>query len=204
MVDTSLLEYIKRALQQGQAKSAISQTLINNGWSESAVNEAFSQAMAGEAPKGPDFVAPAITTPQTSASRPVRNYEIYSHFSVLLAFVLFFGLLILSNKIINDIGQHFDSDITGRLIFDSLVILPFLICAFALHYSLVESGEKYRILSTPYYIVSGWLVIRLLFNASSYILSTQVVYGVYIVLVLVVAVLTGVVFFVQKFIKRTN
>lgn len=203
MIDNSLLEYVKTSLQQGLSHENITVSLLANGWQQAAINEAITLASAPEVPKAPGFVTPvAQPQPQIQEKKPLRNYPLYSPLSLLLAFVLFFGLFILANKIISDIGRNFATDITGQLLTDAFIILPFLIAAFALHYSLTEQGEKYRILSQPYYFVSGWLLIKLLFHVSSYVLSTQAVYGVYIVLILVVSVLTGVIFFGQKYLKH--
>ncbi|MBX4186639.1 MAG: hypothetical protein KW802_00035 [Candidatus Doudnabacteria bacterium] len=204
MVDQSLLEYVKKSLSAGLSNEVISQNLAANGWSELVIKEALSTALIPPAPLAPGHVAPQ--QPQTAISNPrkIRNYSIYSPFSVLLAFVLFFGLLILANKAVSDFGLHFGRDITARLIAQTLLILPFLVAAIALHFGLTEKGEKYRIISHPFYLVAGWLLVRILFNVSAYILSSQVVYGVYIVLLLVVVVLTGGIFFIQKFIRHKD
>lgn len=205
MVDATLIEYVKKALGQGLSAESITRSLLANGWSELAIKEAIEAVSMPDIPKGPGFINPApAPQPQQQTKSLLGNNGANSSYSVLLAVVLLFGLLILANKIINDLTRHFENDITGQLIFQAIVILPFLIAAFALQYSLTGRGEKYRILSQPYYIVSGWLLIRLLYNVSQYILTTQVVYGVYIVLVLIVGVLTGVIFFVQKYLKHKD
>ncbi|HEX9503261.1 MAG TPA: hypothetical protein VF974_02970 [Patescibacteria group bacterium] len=208
MLDQSLLEYVKKTLAQGLSADVITQTLRANGWAEDSIKEAMVMASMPGVPQAPGFTPPPSAVAETHAQpqsiKPKRNYAIYSQYSILLAFVLFFGLLILANKAVSDVGRQFGSDVTGRLIAQTFLILPFLIVAFIFHFGLNEQGEKYQILSRPYYIVAAWLLISLLFSVSEYILSSQVVYGVYIVLLLVVAVLTVGILFVQKFIRHKN
>lgn len=204
MINSELIDYIKKAKDQGLSEETITNTLLSSGWQASVVKEGMVIASVPAVPKPPaPPYAPALAQPSV-VTRPIRNYNIYSHYSVLLSIVLFFTLLTLANKIIGDITRHFKTDIATGLIVNALIILPFLLLAFALHYGLAEKGIKYQILSKPYYIVSAWLLIKLLFRVSNYILSTQVVYGVYIVLLLIVTVLTGVVFFVQKYLKHKD
>jgi hypothetical protein len=148
MIDSTLLGYIKKSLEEGVSKETITSSLLASGWQQSAISEAFAAATAPVAPNS------APKAPASQSKGAIRNYEIYSIYSVLLAIILFFGLFILANKIINDVEKHF-YDVTGRLIFDAIIILPFLVIAFVIQLNLTGKGEKYRILSQPYFLVSG-------------------------------------------------
>lgn len=209
MIDQNLINYVKTALAQGHSASDIKQVLLTNGWQEDDVNHAIAQFdMLRTAPVAPN--APVLTSsPATTNPKPVQANFIQpakktfvSPYSTLLAVVLFFSLFILVNKMITDTRQHFSGDTNGQLVFDAILILPFILAASILHFSFLDRKEKFLILSQPYYIVSGWLILRLLWNVSKYILDANSAYGVYIVLILVIAVLTGIVFFIQKFMRH--
>jgi hypothetical protein len=64
-----------------------------------------------------------------------------------------------------------------------------------------QNKKRYIILCQPYFVVSAFLFLRLLWNVGRYILNTNATYGVYIVLIMSVAVLTGFIIFLQKFLK---
>jgi hypothetical protein len=80
--------------------------------------------------------------------------------------------------------------------------LPFLFVAFVLHGSFSKDNKRYLIISQPYFITAAFLLVRLLWDTSAYILNTNATYGVYVVLVLIIGVLTGIILFVQKYIKN--
>ncbi|OGE87581.1 MAG: hypothetical protein A3J07_02580 [Candidatus Doudnabacteria bacterium RIFCSPLOWO2_02_FULL_49_13] len=205
MLEQSLINYIKSALAEGRNGSEIRQALLGHGWQAGDVDQALSLLVSHGQSSAPSAPAPAlapVTFGEISSAIPIARTNFISPYSYLLELVLFFALLILGNKAISDIHTHFPTDINGRLIFDALVVIPFLLAATTLHMSFLHSKERFRVLSEPYYLVAGWLIVRLLWNASKYILDKNAVYGVYIVLLLVVAVLTGIVFFIQKYIKK--
>ena len=192
MVDSNLIHYIRDAIARGHQEAQIKQTLTSHGWQEGDIRDAY--ALAQSPNYTPVATAPGLLKPSA--------LDFYSPYSRLLAVVLFVTLLILSTKIIKDVRLNFPDDINARLTFDALLVLPFLIAASALHFFFHQRKEKFLILSQPYYLVAGWLMLRLLWNVSQYILDSNAVYGVYIVLVLVVVVLTAIIFFIQHFIKR--
>lgn len=191
MADSNLIHYIRDALARGHAEEQIKQMLANHGWQESDIRDAYILA------KSPDY------TPVAAAPAPlkIRPESFVSPYSRLLSVVLFVTLLILSTKVIKDVRLNFADDINARLAFDALLVLPFLIAATALHFFFHQRKEKFLILSQLYYLVAGWLMIRLLWNVSQYILDNNAVFGVYIVLIMVILVLTGVIIAIQKFMR---
>ena len=205
MLDQNLVNYVKKAFEQGHDPSAVRQALLANGWNEADVDQAISllkmQSQAPVAPGAAPKLTPTATVHRNPYAGPVRP-QYYSYYSQLLAIVLFVFLLILVNNIISDVRDYFADNINTSLVFDALLIVPFLLAATLLHIILSQKQEKFLIISYPYYVVSGWLIVRLLWRVSEYILSTNATYGVYIVLIMVIAVLTGIVFFIQKFIKH--
>ena len=195
MIDQNVVNYIRDARSKNISDDVIKQALILNGWNEPQVAAALAVTNAVE------------TTPVNSAPQPILGGSIKrranSTLSVLLGIVLFVALFILSNHIVKDLMVD-AADVSTQLIINSLIVLPFLLIAFLLHYSFHqnEHKNKYLIIAQPYYFVSAWLLIKLLFKVSSYILDTNAAYGVYVVLVLVIAVLTGIIFFVQRYLKK--
>jgi len=208
MVNLELVKYIETVSGQGFPESNIHEVLIKNGWQSSDIEEAFSHIkmmksdMASKAPMAPGAIHP---TANTESLKPVlsqkKDVEYNSPFSIGLTVLLFISLMILINKFINDFEQY-TKTINSELIFDALIILPFLFTAFILHEIFVGTGKRYLILSQTYFVVSAFLLVRLLWDTSKYILNANASYGVYIVLVMIILVLTGSVLFVQKYIKE--
>jgi hypothetical protein len=204
MHNESLVQYIKTVQAQGFSEVAIREVLVKNGWQPVDINNAFSyMALSGNVPPPPNAPGSQAMPASTQTSRPLstvtsNTIEYNSPYSVGLAVVLFSSLLILVNKIIDD-SHILTTGPNQKLIFDAVIILPFLILAFVLNGSFSENKKQFRILSKPYFIVSAILLVRLLWDTSLYVLSANATYGVYIVLIMVILVLTGAIIFVRKF-----
>lgn len=209
MINEQLVSYIKTVQAQGFSESAIREVLAKAGWQNQDVDEAFSSFNLIKEMPLPVGMAYSQVTPVNNTNSPIGNnpnirqpvsIEYNSPYSVGLAVVLCGAIFVLLNKIIDD-SALFTNSINSKLIFDVLLIIPFLITAFILHESFHERRKRFLIISQPYFLVSGFLLIRLLWDTSRYILNTNATYGVYIVLILVIIVLTGSVLFIQKYIK---
>jgi hypothetical protein len=212
MANQQLVEYIKKVQLQGFPEVTVREVLVKNGWQPNDINDAFLEIkrvedlLQKDAPMAPSFVPVSVgqTVKVVSQEKSILEKAVIEHnspFSVGLAAVLFIALLILVNKIIDDSAIS-TVDANARLIFDAMIILPFLTVAFILNGSFSEDNKRYQIISQPYFVTSAWLLVRLLWDTSAYILNTNATYGVYVVLILVIAVLTGIVIFVQKYIKN--
>jgi hypothetical protein len=188
MTNDQLKEYVSAAKAAGQSDETIRQNLASHGWQEPAISRALNPSSSAETANHTFF--------------GIRRSRINSPYSLLLAIVLTVSLFILGNKAISDVEKYFENEVSTKLIVDALIVLPFLLIAFALHFSIGERSAKYLILSRPYYMVAAWLLIRLMIEVSIYILDKDSAYGVYIVLIMVVAVLTGMVVFAQKYLKK--
>ena len=211
MANPELLQYIKTVQVQGFSESTIREALVKSGWPQNDIDEAFRELnpSASVIPSIP--VAPVLSTehPQTlnsfnnsiAGSAIDKSLEYNSPFSIGLAIILFGTLMVLINKIIDD-SALFTASVNGKLIFDAVLVVPFLLIAFMLHGSLARDGKRYLIISQPYFVTAAFLVVRLLWDTSAYILNANAAYGVYVVLLLVIAVLTGIIIFVQKYIKN--
>lgn len=224
MVDPNLVNYIKDSRSQGASDDIIRQALFSAGWQEQQVNDAFSFI---NLPNVPTPVTPAPIYPPISPvpqsqtleqplkqNKPVKP-RIVSPYSSLLAVVLFISLMILMNNLIYDLIDYFDpsinynsnsyydsfssGDATIKLTVSAFVVVPFWFITFLFYYFYREKGEKLRVLLTPYYITSGWLLIWLLFQVSLLLLNSNAAFGVYFVLILMGAVLTGVVWGIQRY-----
>jgi hypothetical protein len=213
MANPQLTKYIETVGAQGFSEPMIRDVLSKNGWQTSDVDEAFAYLklvketmmatapVAEYAPKA-DISVLMPSSNKSSASPSTVALEYNSPYSIGLAIVLFGALLILINKTIDD-SASFTSSINGKLIFDALIILPFLLVAFILHGSFHTTEKKqFLIISQPYFLVSALLLVRLLWDTSAYILDKNAAYGVYVVLALIIIVLTGVIIFIQRYIKN--
>jgi len=220
MANEQLTQYIETVSSQGFSEATIREVLAKNGWQNMDVNDAFSyvklqkDSLMAQAPKASPMMAPQETL--SIEMNSVRNDKILSNlydpttqktvveynstFSVGLAVVLIATMMILLNKIIDD-AAFYTTTINAQLIFDALIIIPFLLIAFILRESFPNTGRRYLLISQPYFIVSGVLLVRLLWDTSKYILNTNATYGVYVVLILIILILTGSILFVQKYIK---
>ncbi|MDP4001490.1 MAG: hypothetical protein Q8P69_00370 [bacterium] len=86
-----------------------------------------------------------------------------------------------------------------RMILNAIIVLPFWIITFVLFIFLKEERRKHEALLGSYYVTSGWLLIFLFFNVAQYIWRSNTVIGVYVVLGMLVAILTGAIWGVQKY-----
>lgn len=86
-----------------------------------------------------------------------------------------------------------------RMILNAIIVLPFWIITFLLFVSLKEERKKHEALLGAYYVTSGWLLIFLFFNVARYIWYSDTVMGVYIVFGMLVVILTGAVWGIQKY-----
>ncbi|MDP4001350.1 MAG: hypothetical protein Q8P83_03865 [bacterium] len=197
---TELADYINASRKQGYQDEAIRGALLSKGWTEEIIKKAISGAnLQQNMPHPPDQNVES-ENPSYLSEKP-KKIGINSIYAILLAIVLFFSLLILVNQATDDIESYFNKDISAGLIMNGLLVLTLVVASFLLHHSFGENKEKFLILSKPYYLVSAWLLLLLLFRVSEFILSKETVYGVYVVLVLVVAVLTGMIFYIQKYLR---
>lgn len=199
MVNEQIVKYIDNVISQGYPEQTIKDVLTSKGWQMGDIDEAFNYVkllkanIASQAP-----VSPTLNNQHTENKD--KESSIHSPFSYGLAIVLVGAVFILLNKIISD-SSYYTSSINAQLVFDVLIIIPFLLIAFILHESFSSHGKRFLLVSQPYFLVSAFLLVRLLWDTSKYILDANVTYGVYVVLVMIILVLTGSILFVQKYIK---
>ena len=203
MANQGLVDYIKSVKAQGYEDSLVVDALRKKGWQDKDISDAFISITS-------PVQVPAMSTPPSpiSAVSPAQNTnfekkfeENNSPFSVGLAIVLTLSLFILVNKIIHDIGVSFDSNINDKLIFDALITLPFLFVSCLLYGIVSQNRKRFIIICQPYFIVSAFLFLRLLWDTGMYVLDVNATYGVYVVLIMAILVLTGFVIFLQRFFR---
>lgn len=201
MANDALIQYIKAAKAQGFTDDSVRTVLLQNGWLAPDIDQAF--AIISNPVPMPNAPIPEAVKPRAAAVAVEKSeyHEYNSPYSIGLGAVVGASLFVIVNKFIHDV-QVGTGSINGKLILDALVILPFLAAAFMLHGSFSNDRKRYLILSQPYFAVSAYLLVRLLWDTSSYILNVNAAYGVYIVLVMVVLVLTGLIIFVRNYITR--
>ncbi len=92
--------------------------------------------------------------------------------------------------------------ISTRMLFHTLIVLPFWIITFLLALSLRGDRRRYHVLLLSYYITSGWLLIFLFFHIAKYIYNSNSTIGVYVSFALLAIVLTGAIWGVQRYRHR--
>lgn len=100
-------------------------------------------------------------------------------------------------------NKKHDNDVTTKLIVNTLIILPFWVISLLLLGFFRGVRKRYQTLTAPCYLTSVWLLLGLVFNVSKYILDKNATFGVYFVLIIVIGVLTGLIFAIQKY-SRSN
>ncbi len=208
MIDERVTNYIKHSRSTGVSDAQIIADLKSGGWTDQVISEAFGITSGVNAiPVNPVQNQTISSQPQVqntvkSAHGPFKKEEINSSFSILLAVILTISLFILSNKLFADVKLLAEGNITKLLMIQGFFVIPFMVAAFFLNASLKDEGERYKIISTPYFLVSGFLLVRLLFKVAGHILDKNAALGVYIVLGMVIVVLTGIIFFVSNYVKK--
>lgn len=105
----------------------------------------------------------------------------------------------LQDQYLQDYNDQPHSSPSFRMILQTIIVLPFWILTFVIFLSLKGDRRRYNAIIVSYFITSGWLLILLLFNIVSYIWNTSTTLGVYVALGMLVAVLTGAIWGVQKY-----
>lgn len=217
MVEQQLLDYIRTSQQSGMSLDTIKQDLLSAGWIQDQIDKAFRVVNIPKpsvpVPSSP-LINPWVATP---AKKEVSRPNPTSPYSALLGVTLFVSLLILVDNAIGDITNLFlpgqistygtitiipTESISTVLIVRGILVLSFWGLTSLLYFSFRDHSEKFRILLTPYYITAGWVLIELLFYVGGYLLSTSSTFGVYVVLGMIIAVLTGGTWGVQKYIHN--
>lgn len=59
-------------------------------------------------------------------------------------------------------------------------------------------GTRYGVITLPYFITALIFLVRLLFGAGRFVLTEYKVWGIYVVLIFIIAIISGLIFFIQK------
>lgn len=132
-----------------------------------------------------------------------------SPLSLILTIFLVLAVIFLFEQIWKDLGSlsgetsryrySYDSSIElSKLIWRSIFVGPATFIALYLYFSFRGKGTRYGVITLPYFITSLIFLIRILFNAGRFVLNEYKVLGIYIVLIFLIVVISGVIFFVQK------
>jgi len=127
--------------------------------------------------------------------------------SLLLTIFLVLAVIFLFEQAWRDIGRlageqsrfSYDAQIElTRLLYRSFFVGPITFIALYLYFTLRGKGTRYGVLTLPYFITSVIFLIRLLFDAGRFVLYQYKVLGIYIVLIFIIIVISGLIFFIQK------
>jgi len=129
-----------------------------------------------------------------------------SPLSLILTVFLVLAVLFLFEQAWNDLGNLaggnkyvYDATVElSRLLIRTVFVGPATFIALLLYFSLKGKGTRYGVITLPYFITSLIFLIRLLFDAGRFVLSEYRVIGIYIVLVFIIIVISGLIFFIQK------
>ncbi len=193
-------KYIKDARLENYSDDQIKVNLVTAGWTKEQVSQAFAR-VDGIATSKNSMHSSGVNN-AASVNTPITKDNHNSTISIVLSCVLTASLLILFKKVIADIENLFSGDINMVLIVQSLIVLVMLVVSFFLHKNFVEQREKFKVLTLPYFLISLWVLILLVFKVSRHILNSNADFGVYFVLILVIGVLIGIIYFLQKYLKN--
>lgn len=132
--------------------------------------------------------------------------EDLSPLSLFLTVFLVLAVLFLFEQAWNDLGRLAVGDQyvsnssmeLSRLLVRTVFVGPATLIALFLYFSLKGRGTRYGVITLPYFITSLIFLIRLLFDAGRFVLFEYRVFGIYIVLVFIIIVISGLIFFIQK------
>ena len=190
-INQEMVSYAKQQLATGVSRVVITENLKNVGWSDEIISETFNFLDTNSSI--PINQPLAITT-------KVESNSINSPYSIFLVAVLVVSLFILTNGIYSDI-KNFTTNLNYTLLLEGLFVIPFLLAAFLIHGFLKDEKQRFKILSLPYFIISAWVFIRLLWKVGENIWKANNALGVYVALGMSVIVLTGIIIFIQRYIK---
>lgn len=220
-MDSKLIEYIKKELVGGNSEEKVRLSLKENGWADQALNDAFLFVRKELQPPAPlnipvppppaparqninsadfhDVPAQRQSMPrQRRTERPAepKKPDLNSPYSVILSVGLLLSLFVLGNQVFSDLSDI--SDLARKLAIEAAIFVPFLLITSILSFMVNSSGKKYKILVYPFYLLSGWLFLRLFAQTIIYIYDQSATFGIYVALGLIIALLTGVILFVQR------
>lgn len=141
-----------------------------------------------------------------------------SPIAVLLAIVLTIAVIFLLNQVWNDLArlvlpsgrQYTGFDYSYRylkgnpqlaldLIFvHTLFVVPLVIVAIIIYLAVKDKGSKLGAITLPYFIGALVMLLRLLFDIGSFVVSNYGRLGVYLVLIFIILTFSILVFYVQR------
>lgn len=133
--------------------------------------------------------------------------EDLSPLSLVLTFFLVLAVIFLFQQAWNDLGRvsgesarYFqDPEVQlGRLLIRALFVGPATILALVIFFMVKGKGTRYGVITLPYFIASLIFLIRLLFDTGRFVLEQYKTLGIYIVLIFMIAVISVLIYFVQK------
>lgn len=179
-MNQNVVDYIERGRSQGASDQIIRQKLLESGWAENIINESF-----------------LVSQKPVAESRVVaKSEDLVSPYSQIMAILLAVSLFVLTNGIFSDIKNNIENT-NKTLLYEGLFVVPFLLIGLSI-YNSMEDKKRFRILSLPYFAMSAWLTVKLLWKVGAYILDKNAALGVYVVLGAIVVILTGIIIFTQK------
>lgn len=132
----------------------------------------------------------------SSAKKTEKKSEI-SPFSIVFAIGLTISALIFFSKLYRDLGNAM-TDQTSKMMMRTIFVLPVVVIAFILFFSLYRKNSKYGIVLIPYFITALWLLMWLLIEMGTFFYQRYQQLTVYVSMILIMATLTGLIFYIQN------
>ncbi len=131
--------------------------------------------------------------------------EDLSPFSAILTFFLLITVIFLFQQAWSDAGRLAGDASTyepvvelNKLLLRSLFIGPAAVIALTVYFFVKGKGTRYGVLTLPYFIASLIFLIRLLYYTGRFVLQEYRDWGIYVVLVFIIIVISALIFFIQK------
>lgn len=225
-MDPKLIDYIKKELSGGASEEKVRLSLKENGWTDQVLNDALSlvkkelqppaslnipvpppPAPLERSPRELHYAPDSKQSPNLKPQKVERPKEpkkpdLNSPYSVILSVGLLFSLFVLGNQVFSDLSDI--ENLARKLAVEAAVFVPFLLITSVISFMVNSSGKRFKILVYPFYLLSGWLFLRLFGQTILYIYDKSATFGIYIALGLIIALLTGVIMFVQKNLSKNK
>lgn len=163
--------------------------------------------------------------PQTPPPQPMKKTKV-SALAVIMIIILTIVLIVLGERFLIDLnrwinpaysqyGPYYETKTsvapptktynqgdyeTYRLLIHAAFIIPVFLAAFLLYFWLHYKKEKTpkSIVAWPYFVFALWMTLHLVIEAFVFLIEQYKATGVYIVLIIMAALLTWLIIFIQK------
>jgi hypothetical protein len=135
-----------------------------------------------------------------------------SPIAVLLSVFLTITIIFLFGRIWDDLsllvtpagetlrwGRYVSAQVAlDRLFVHTLFVIPVVILALVVYQAVKDKGSRYGALTLPYFIGALLFTVRLLWDTGDFVIREYHKWGIYIVLIFLVVVFSGLIYYIQQ------